>query len=190
MVRHPGVNEHPELNEALNRGTLTLSGLRWAIAACLALAVLTGPYLLHVAGTPVVAIGLLGMAGSLIYSAGPFPYGKLGLSDLHFFVMFGIFAPAAAYDVQLAAHQQPGSDWHLLFHDIPLRALIIGLPLGALAVNILIIDDIRDRDFDAAKGWRTGPDRSASASAGVAWNTFRCRSLSMPCHFGSGCNGA
>jgi len=42
---------------------------------------------------------------------------------------------------------------------MPLRALIVGLPLGAFAVNILIIDDIRDRAFDAAKGWRTGPIR-------------------------------
>lgn len=165
LVRHPDVNEHPELVEALNKGTLTLSGLRWATLGCFALAALTGPYLLHVAGTPVIAIGLVGMAGSLIYSAGPFPFGKLGLSDLHFFIMFGVFAPAAAYYVQLAAHQQPGSDWHLLFYHVPLRAVIVGLPLGALAVNILIIDDIRDRHFDAAKGWRTGPVRF-----GLGWS--------------------
>lgn len=159
LTRHPNVNEHPELIDALHEGTLTLGGLRWAIAACFGLAALTGPYLLHVAGTPVIAIGLLGMAGSLIYSAGPFPFGKLGLSDLHFFIMFGVFAPAAAYYVQLAAHQQSTSDWHLVFNGIPLRALVVGLPLGALAVNILIIDDVRDRRFDAAKGWRTVPVR-------------------------------
>lgn len=165
LVRHPTVNEHPELTEALAKGTLTLRGLRWAIVACFTLAALTGPYLLHVAGTPVIAIGLLGMAGSLIYSSGPFPFGKLGLSDLHFFIMFGIFAPAAAYYVQFAAHQRPPSYWPLLLHDLPLRALIIGLPLGAIAVNILIIDDIRDRHFDAAKGWRTGPLRF-----GIGWS--------------------
>jgi 1,4-dihydroxy-2-naphthoate octaprenyltransferase len=159
LVRHPNVNEHPELTKALREGTVTLNGLRRGIFACLVLSILPGPYLLHVAGTPVIAIGLLGMAGSLIYSAGPFPFGKLGISDLHFFVMFGVFAPAAAYYVQLAAHQQGGSDWHLLLHGVPLRALIVGLPLGAIAVNILIIDDIRDRHFDAAKGWRTGPVR-------------------------------
>ena len=164
LVRHPDVNEHPELIEALHKGTFTLSGLRWAILGCFVLAALTGPYLLHVAGTPVIAIGLLGMAGSLIYSAGPFPFGKLGLSDVHFFIMFGIFAPAAAYYVQLAAHQPPGSDWQLLLH-LPVRAVIVGLPLGALAVNILIIDDMRDRYFDAAKGWRTGPVRF-----GVGWS--------------------
>ncbi len=108
LVRHRDVNEHPELIEALDKGTVTLAGLRWAIVVCLGLSALTGPYLLHIAGSPVIAIGLLGMAGSLIYSAGPFPFGKLGLSDVHFFIMFGAFAPAAAYYVQFAAHHEFG----------------------------------------------------------------------------------
>lgn len=159
VVRHPTVNEHPELTEALKDGTLTLARMRWAIVTCFALAALTGPYFLNVAGTPVIAIGLLGMAGSLVYSAGPYPFGKHGVADLHFFVMFGVFAPASAYYVQLASHHQLSSGWDVLVHDFPLRALIVGLPLGAFAVNILIIDDIRDRRFDAAKGWRTGPIR-------------------------------
>jgi 1,4-dihydroxy-2-naphthoate polyprenyltransferase len=164
LLRHRAVNEHPELVEALNKGALSLNNLRVAILACLALAALTGPYLVYVAGTPVIAIGLIGMAGSLIYSAGPFPFGKYGLADPHFFLMFGIIAPTSAYYIQLAAHQHAVSDWTLLFH-LPLRAVIAGLPIGALAVCILIIDDLRDRRFDAAKGWRTGPVRF-----GPAWS--------------------
>ena len=159
IVRHPTVNEHPELLDALKEGSLTLQGMCWAIVACFVLAACTGPYLLHVAGTPVIVIGLLGMAGSLAYSAGPFPLGKHGLSDLHFFIMFGAFAPAAAYYVQLASHSDLSSSWDLVLHHMPLRVFVVGLPLGAFAVNILIIDDIRDRAFDAAKGWRTGPLR-------------------------------
>lgn len=165
LARHPTVNEHPELLEALADGTLTLHGMRWGIVACFGVASLTGPYLLHVAGTPVIAIGLLGIIGSLIYSSGPFPFGKHGLSDLHFFIMFGIFAPAAAYYVQMASHSKTSSSWDLLLHHMPLRAFVVGLPLGALAVNILIIDDIRDRAFDRAKGWRTGPLRF-----GIGWS--------------------
>lgn len=164
--RHPTVREHPELLDALTAGSLTLGGLRWAILGCLALAAFgTGPYLLDVAGPPVVAIGLLGTAGSLGYSAGPYPLGKHGLSDVHFFVMFGLFAPPAAYYVQLAAHHPAAVSWNALFHEMPTRAWVVGLPLGALAVNILIIDDMRDRPFDAAKGWRTGPLRF-----GLTWS--------------------
>lgn len=160
VVRHPNVKEHPELLDALNNGTLTLNGMRSAIVTCLVLAALVpGPYLLDVAGSPTVVIGLLGIAGSLGYAAGPFSIGKHGISDPHFFIMFGVFAPAAAYYVQLAAHHQTVPSWGLLIHAMPLRAFVVGLPLGAFAVNILIIDDIRDRDFDAAKGWRTWPVR-------------------------------
>jgi 1,4-dihydroxy-2-naphthoate octaprenyltransferase len=174
LVRHRSVKEHPELIEALNKGALTLNGLRAAILTCLVLAALTGPYLLHVAGPPVVAIGLVGMIGSLIYAGGPYPFGKLGLADVHFFIMFGLFAPAAAYYVQMAAHQPAASYWHLVVHELPLRALIVGLPLGALSVNILIIDDIRDRGFDAAKGWRTTPVRF-----GMRWSRVEYVSLSV-----------
>lgn len=165
VVRYPKVREHPELIEALKSGKLTINGMRWAILACFALAALTGPYLLHVAGTPVIAIGILGMVGSVIYSSGPFPFGKYGISDVHFFVMFGIFAPAAAYYVQMASYHELTSGWRLLFHYFPLRAFVVGLPLGALAVNILIIDDMRDRHFDAEKGWLTGPVRF-----GIRWS--------------------
>ena len=160
LVRHPDVKEHPELIDALDRGTMTLRGIAVAIFGCLAVAAFgTGPYLLHVAGWPVIVIGALGVAGSLAYSSGPYPFGKLGISDLHFFLMFGLLAPAGAYYVQLAAHQQTAAGWGLLLHGMPLHAFIVGLPLGAFSVMVLIIDDIRDRRFDAAKGWRTGPVR-------------------------------
>lgn len=159
LTKYPTVNEHPELSEALNNKTLTLAGLRRATIMCFVLAALTGPYFLDVVGSPAIAIGLLGMAGSLAYSAGPFPFGKHGLADPHFFIMFGVFAPAAAYYAQMASHYDISSAWSLVFDHIPLRAFVVGLPLGALCVNILILDDVRDRQFDAAKGWRTGPLR-------------------------------
>lgn len=165
LIRHPTVREHPELLDALERGTLTINGLRIAIIACLALAAIgTGPYLVEVAGWPAVVIGILGIAGSLGYAAGPFPSGKYGLADPQFFIMFGVFAPAAAYYVQFAAHHD-ATAWDLLSHGMPLRAFVVGLPLGAFCVNILIIDDVRDRRFDAAKGWRTGPIRF-----GLGWS--------------------
>lgn len=159
MVRHKGVGEHPEMFAALEDGTFTLSGLRRATAACLLLACLTGPYLLHVAGTPVLAIGLVGIVGSLIYAGGPYPFAKHGLADVHFFIMFGVIAPAATYYVQLASLDPAAAGWALLWHGLPWSAWAIGLPIGALTVNVLVIDDMRDRAFDARKGWRTPPVR-------------------------------
>jgi 1,4-dihydroxy-2-naphthoate octaprenyltransferase len=174
LRKHRDLREHPELSKALDEGTMTLSGLRWAIAACLVLATLTGPYLLHVGGTPVIAIGLLGMAGSLAYAAGPYPFAKLGLADPHFFLMFGVIAPAATYYIQAASLHEHTANWALLWDGLPLSAWLIGLPVGALTTNILIIDDVRDREFDLVKNWRTGPVRF-----GIQWSRSEYLLLSV-----------
>jgi 1,4-dihydroxy-2-naphthoate octaprenyltransferase len=89
----------------------------------------------------VVWIGLASLAASWLYSAGPWPIGKLGLADLLFFVFFGVVSVVGAYYVQGGA--------------LPLSAFALGLPVGALTTNILVVDDIRDREFDAVKGKRT-----------------------------------
>jgi 1,4-dihydroxy-2-naphthoate octaprenyltransferase len=164
LVRHPELPEHPELLAALKNGTLTIAGLRWAAFACFAMAIATGPYLLTVAGPTVIALGTLGIVASLGYSlGGPLSMTRLGIADPLFFIMFGSVAVAGAYFVQAASlHASSG----LLFvpDAPPADAWVLGLPVGALVTNVLLIDDIRDRAFDARKGWRTGPVRF-----GLAW---------------------
>jgi 1,4-dihydroxy-2-naphthoate octaprenyltransferase len=141
LVRQPDDREHPELVEALRLGTLSLAQLKAAIAACYALALLAGAALLYAAGPFVLLIGLASIGASWAYSAGPCPVGRLGLADPLFFAFFGIVSVAGAYYVQAQA--------------LPTGALALGVPVGALTTNILIIDDIRDREFDAVKGKRT-----------------------------------
>jgi 1,4-dihydroxy-2-naphthoate octaprenyltransferase len=158
VAKHPELPEHPELLAALDNGTLTLSGLQWAIMACLALAVLTGPYLLAVAGPMVLVLGIIGIAASLGYSLGPWSMTKLGIADPLFLLMFGIVAVAGAYYVQAASLDSSPAAL-LVPKALPTNALIVGLPTGALVTNVLLIDDLRDREFDRAKGWRTGPVR-------------------------------
>jgi 1,4-dihydroxy-2-naphthoate octaprenyltransferase len=137
----PEDREHPELVEALRNGTLTMRELRAAIAACYAGALAAGAVLLYLAGPFVLWIGLASIAASWLYSAGPRPIGKLGLADPLFFAFFGVVSVAGAYYVQAQA--------------LPFSAVALGLPVGALTTNILVVDDIRDRDFDVVKGKRT-----------------------------------
>jgi 1,4-dihydroxy-2-naphthoate polyprenyltransferase len=151
LRRHPGIPEHPELLQALEAGTLSLPQLRKAIWICFALAALTAPYLLALGGTTALVVGLAGVASSFFYAAGPLRYARLGLADPIFFAMFGVVAVAGAYYIQAVAHASA--------HPLPLAAFVLGLPVGALVVNVLVIDDLRDRAFDAAKGWRTGAVR-------------------------------
>ena len=157
LARHPHLPEHPELLGALQNGTLTFAGLRWAAIACLVAAALTGPYLLQVAGPPVIWLGIVGIASSLGYAlGGPFSQVRLGIADPVFLFMFGSVAVAGAYYVQ-AVPAGAAQAW-------PFAAWVVGLPVGALVTNVLLIDDIRDHEFDAKKGWRTGPVRF-----GLAW---------------------
>jgi len=165
LVRHPENREHPELIAALDKGTLSLSVLRGAIAFCFLAAIATGPYLLQVAGFGVVILGILGVASSWSYAGGPLAYARVGLADLIFFLMFGVVAVAGTYYVQAAAYHLTGANWYFVPEALPLKALILGLPVGALITNVLLIDDIRDRVPDRDKGWRTGAVRF-----GLRWN--------------------
>jgi 1,4-dihydroxy-2-naphthoate polyprenyltransferase len=165
LTKTPQVREHPELSEALENGSLTRFTLRCAIIACFALALLTGPYLLKVAGFLVVVFGALGIVSSWAYAGGPFAYARLGLADPIFFLMFGVVAVVGTYYVQAAPHELSPLNWYLVHAALPADAFLLGLPVGALVTNVLLIDDIRDHEPDRRKGWRTGAVRF-----GVGWN--------------------
>lgn len=165
LTKTPDIQEHPELTEALQNGTLTRFGLQSAIAACFIVALLTGPYLLHTAGFLVVVFGILGIVSSWAYAGGPFAYARLGLADPIFFLMFGVVAVTGTYYVQAAAHLLSAANWYFVASALPFNAFIVGLPVGALVTNVLLIDDIRDHRPDRDKGWRTGAVRF-----GVGWN--------------------
>jgi 1,4-dihydroxy-2-naphthoate polyprenyltransferase len=170
LTRHPDDREHPQLVQALRSGALTLSGLRMAIHACYLAALLAGAGLLYVAGLPVLAIGLLSMTASWIYSAGPLPLGERGLADPLFFLFFGIVSVVGCYYVQ--AVPASSAFWSVNPEALPPVAFALGLPIGALTTGILVIDDIRDREFDVIKGKRTvavrfGPQWSRAEFVGL-----------------------
>jgi 1,4-dihydroxy-2-naphthoate octaprenyltransferase len=154
LLEEPEDREHPELVRAVKHGTLRLSTLKRAIWACYLLAALASAYLVSVAGIGVAVIGLASIAASWAYSAGPFPVGKAGFADPLFFLFFGVVSVLGGYYVQAAPAYDPAL-WRIAPEALPWVAIAVGLPVGALTTNILIIDDIRDRKFDALKGKRT-----------------------------------
>ncbi len=154
LRKHPSLPEHPELNQAIASGALRLAALRTAIAACLALALLTVPYLQPIGGGPVLAFGAVGIAVSLSYNGGPWAYVRRGAADAVFFLMFGVVAVIGTYYIQVAARHGAPSPWALL-GSLPAPVFLVGLPAGAIVTAVMLIDDIRDREFDAVKGWRT-----------------------------------
>jgi 1,4-dihydroxy-2-naphthoate octaprenyltransferase len=147
LVRYPALREHPELNDAVARGWLRLPMLRLAAVAWFVIALLPGIYLYRVVGPPALLLGAIGIVAAVWYAAGWRSMAELGLADLVFFAMFGVVAVAATYYVQAVACHAAVT--------LPTSAFVVGIPMAAVLVNVLVIDDIRDVDFDRAKGWQT-----------------------------------
>lgn len=82
-----------------------------------------------------------------------------------FFIFFGTVSVVGCYYVQAAPAYSHPTFWQAVPDALPLAAFALSLPIGALTTNILIIDDIRDREFDVVKGKRT-----LAVRAGVAWS--------------------
>lgn len=136
---------------------LTSSGL--ASARSVLLASLACVFVAGVAGLALAAattwwlvpIGAVAMLALWLYSGGPHPYAELGLGEVMVFVFFGVMATAGSAYVQ--AETVPSAAWWA------------SVPVGLLAVAILVANNLRDIPTDAATGKRTlavrlGADRT------------------------------
>src|SRR5512138_2470893 len=117
LRRHPGLQEHPELDAAIADGSLTLGQIKAAIAGWLALALLTAPWLVRIGGAPVLVLGAIGVAVSVSYNAG-LAYVRRGAADPVFFVMFGVVGVAGTYYIQVASLRGAPAPW-ALFLSLP-----------------------------------------------------------------------
>jgi 1,4-dihydroxy-2-naphthoate octaprenyltransferase len=86
--------------------------------------------------------------------------------------MFGIVAVAGTYYAQIAWLAAAASQPVPSLATLPPAAFLVGLPVGALVTNILLIDDLEDRQFDASKGWRTVAVSFGPAGSRVAYCLF------------------
>jgi 1,4-dihydroxy-2-naphthoate octaprenyltransferase len=78
------------------------------------------------------------------------------VADPLFFTFFGVVSMVGSYYVQAASTHDVIFDSFMSVAAVPRHVWALSLPIGALTTNILIIiDDIRDRQFDIAKGQRT-----------------------------------
>ncbi|WP_277558197.1 1,4-dihydroxy-2-naphthoate polyprenyltransferase [Ereboglobus sp. PH5-10] len=100
-----------------------------------------GLTLLRFGGWPLLAIGVASVICGIAYTGGPYPLGYNGLGDVFVFVFFGFVAVGATYFVQAAT--------------VTAAAWVVGAGVGALAVNILVVNNYRDAETDARAGKRT-----------------------------------
>jgi 1,4-dihydroxy-2-naphthoate octaprenyltransferase len=135
-------------------GLISPSEVRRAMVATFALAIVLGTYLVFVGGLPIVVIGLASVAAGILYAGGPYPFGSYGLGDLFVFVFFGLVAVTGTYYVQAASVVQSFPLWFPP-ETLPIAAVVASLPAAALSTNILVVNNLRDRETDMEAGKRT-----------------------------------
>jgi 1,4-dihydroxy-2-naphthoate octaprenyltransferase len=137
-------------------GLIEPPSVKRAMWLTFAAAVLVGVYLVAVGGVPILVIGLLSVASGVAYTGGPYPLGYHGLGDVFVFVFFGLVAVSGTYYVQAAA--ELGVAFRTVVPRaelVPLIALVAAIPVAALSTNILVVNNVRDREEDATTGKRT-----------------------------------
>ncbi len=136
-------------------GILEPVAVRRAAAVTYGLAILVGCYLVYLGGLPIVIVGLASVVAGVTYTGGPLPYGYRGLGDLFVFVFFGLVAVAGTYYVQAVVHLADPLPLGIPPGTVTGAAVAAGLPAAGLATAILVVNNVRDRETDAAAGKRT-----------------------------------
>ncbi|MGZ4570247.1 MAG: 1,4-dihydroxy-2-naphthoate polyprenyltransferase [Blastococcus sp.] len=120
---------------ATPRQVLVAAGVSFAVAAVagLGLAALSSWWL--------VAVGAVCIAAAWTYTGGPLPYGYRALGEVFVFVFFGLVAVVGTTFAQT--------------RTLPGLSFAVAVPIGLLIVAILVVNNLRDIDGDAAVGKRT-----------------------------------
>lgn len=122
-------------------GAVSAHQMKLATIGAMALAFCLGLYLVWHAGWVILVLGVLSLACGVLYTGGPWPLGYNGLGDLFVFLFFGLVAVMGTYYVNALQWSLP-SFW-------------ASLTAGALSVNILVVNNLRDIEQDASAGKNT-----------------------------------
>ena len=151
---------------AVQAGLLTAQQMKIGLAVVIALSLLVGVYITAHAGWPIVAIGLASIAAAICYTGGPYPLGYHGWGDVFVFVFFGLVAVVGTTYVHLGA--------------TPLMSYLCAIPVGALATNILVVNNLRDRFTDQLAQKRTLAVRWGREGALAQYATLLALSYLLP----------
>jgi 1,4-dihydroxy-2-naphthoate octaprenyltransferase len=154
-VRGADTDDREGFTRVTAGGLIEPAQVKRAMYATFALAILLGTYLVWVGGPAIVVVGLTSVAAGIAYTGGPAPYGYRGLGDLFVFVYFGLVAVTGTHYVQAAAAVPGVPALSAPTELVPLAAVVAALPAAGLSTCILVVNNVRDRETDAAAGKRT-----------------------------------
>ena len=127
----------------VTEGEIDPGSMKMATYSVLALAATVGCTMLIYGPWWLIFVGILIMIFALAYSAGPYPLSHHGLGDVAVVVFFGIIP------VTFTCFLQTGN-WEGMGVIMP-----TSLAVGLLAANVLVVNNYRDMEDDAAVGKRT-----------------------------------
>jgi 1,4-dihydroxy-2-naphthoate polyprenyltransferase len=154
---------------AVAAGLIRPATMKRAMGGMLGAAFAVGLALIAWGGPWLLLVGVASIACAIAYTGGPWPLAYHGLGDLFVFVFFGIVAVSVTYFVQAGRFTT----------DIFLAAI----PVGLLATNILLVNNYRDLETDAAAKKRTLVVRFGRGAARTQFAVALALSLAMPLVF-------
>ncbi|HQV29362.1 MAG TPA: 1,4-dihydroxy-2-naphthoate octaprenyltransferase [Thermoflexales bacterium] len=92
-------------------------------------------------GLFILVIGVLSVLAGYFYTAGPAAFAYIGLGEVIVFIFMGPIMVVGSY--------------FMLAQEVPLRVVLLAMPIGMLVAAILHANNMRDHDMDRAKGKRT-----------------------------------
>ena len=101
-----------------------------------------------------------------LYTGGPRPYGYIGLGEVFVFIFFGLVATVGTYYVETG--------------HVEAISVLVGCGMGFLATAILVLNNLRDIDTDAAAGKRTLATRIGREQTRVLLLILVCAAFAVP----------
>ncbi|MEX2456632.1 MAG: 1,4-dihydroxy-2-naphthoate polyprenyltransferase [Balneolaceae bacterium] len=141
FIKGADTDDRVGFQRATATGLISSRAMLTATIITMGIAFLAGLYLVWIGGFVVLIIGILSLLFGILYTGGPFPLGYNGLGDLFVFIFFGFVAVMGTYYVNAL-------EWSMI-------SFWASIPVGALAVNILVVNNLRDIEQDKMAGKNT-----------------------------------
>jgi 1,4-dihydroxy-2-naphthoate octaprenyltransferase len=151
---------------AASSGVVEPANVRRAAIAAFGVAAAAGLLLSLITDWRLLVIGVACLLAGWLYTGGPRPYGYLGLGEVFVFLFFGLVATLGTVYVETLR--------------ITALSVLMACALGCFATAILVVNNLRDLDTDAAAGKLTLATRIGRPRTRVLLLLLVCVAFAIP----------
>ncbi len=122
-------------------GAATPEAVKKAAFTSFGIAALAGIYISARSSWLLLIVGALALVAAWTYTGGPKPYGYMALGEVSVFIFFGVVATVGTYFIHV--------------DSVSREVILVSFAMGAIACAILVLNNLRDLEKDAAANKRT-----------------------------------